>query len=95
MSPKPSVPKKWKIVESSHDEEAKSSPPKHSIETPSTSSIGITEILEVINEPLPFAMLSSLGSELISLLQPKKNDAREVAEVETGNGPSAPCGGND
>jgi hypothetical protein len=46
MSPKPSVSKKWKIMESSRDEEEKSSPPKRSVETPSATSIGITEILE-------------------------------------------------
>jgi hypothetical protein len=39
-------------------------------------------------------MLSPLGSELSSLLQPKKKDARETAEAETKKGPSAPGGGN-
>jgi hypothetical protein len=31
-------------------------------------------------ELLPFAMLSPLGLELTSLLQPKKKDASEIAE---------------
>jgi hypothetical protein len=68
MTPKPLVPKKQKIVESNRDEEENSSPPKRSVETPSASSIGVTEILEVMTKPLPFAMLSPLGSELRSLL---------------------------
>jgi hypothetical protein len=71
MIPKPSVPKKQKTTESNHAKEEKSSPSKHTIETPSASSIGITKILEVMTGPMPFAMLSHLGSELTSLLQPK------------------------
>jgi hypothetical protein len=47
-----------------------------------------------MTEPLPFTMLSPLGSELTSLLQRKKKDARETAEAETEKGPSAPGGGN-
>jgi hypothetical protein len=39
-------------------------------------------------------MLSPLGSELTSLLQRKKKDARETAKAETEKGPSAPSGGN-
>ena len=42
-------------MESSRDEEKKSSPPKRSVETPWASSIGITEILEVMTESLPSA----------------------------------------
>jgi hypothetical protein len=87
---KPSVPKKQKTVESNLGEEEKSSPLKHTVETPSASSIGVTEILEVMTKPLPFDMLSPLGSELTSLLQPKEKGAREVAEA----GPSEPGGEN-
>jgi hypothetical protein len=57
------------------------------------SSIGITEILEVMAESLPFAMLSTLGSNLTSSLQPKEKSASKVAEAETEKGSSAP-GGN-
>jgi hypothetical protein len=39
-------------------------------------------------------MLSPLGSELTSLLQLKKKDARETVEAETEKGPSAPGGEN-
>jgi hypothetical protein len=42
MSPEPSISKKRKVVELSRDEEEKSSPPKHSIETPSATSISVT-----------------------------------------------------
>jgi hypothetical protein len=94
MIPKPSVSKKRKTVESNHSEEEKSSPPKHTVETPSTSSIGVTEILEVVTEPLPFAKLSPLGSELTSLLQSKEKDAREVVKAKSERDPSAPEGGN-
>jgi hypothetical protein len=94
MSPEPSVSKKQKVVESSRDKEEKSSLPKRSVETPSATSIGVTEILEVMIELLPFAILSPLGLELTSLLQPKKKDASETAEAETGKGPLAPGGEN-
>jgi hypothetical protein len=46
-----------------------------------------------MTEPLPFAMLSPLGSELTSLLQPKEKGARDVAKAETERGPLAPKGG--
>jgi hypothetical protein len=39
-------------------------------------------------------MLSSLESELTSLLHLKKKDARETTEAETEKGPSALGGGN-
>jgi hypothetical protein len=74
-------------------EEERSSPLKHSSETPSATSIGMTEILEVMTEPLPFTMLSPLGLELISLLQPKKKNVGETTEGEAEKEPSAP-GGN-
>ena len=47
----PSVSKKRNIISSSREEE-RSSPPKHSAETPSATSIGMTEILEVMTKPL-------------------------------------------
>jgi hypothetical protein len=76
LKPKPSVLKKRKTLGSNRAEEENSTPLKHTVETPSTSSIGVTKILEVMIEPLPFAMLIPLGSELISLLQPKGKGAR-------------------
>jgi hypothetical protein len=47
-----------------------------------------------MTESLPFIMLSPLGWDLTSLLQPKKKNARETAEAETEKGPSAPGGEN-
>jgi hypothetical protein len=70
LTPEPSAPKKRKFMLSSHGEEERPSPLKHSAETPSATSIGVIEILEVMTVPLPFLMLSPLGSELTSLLQP-------------------------
>jgi hypothetical protein len=58
-------------------------PSKHVPETPSTSSIGITESLEVMTHPLPFAMLSPLGLDLTSLLHKKDKDANKDAEEGT------------
>jgi hypothetical protein len=42
-----------------------------------------------MTEPLPFAMLSPLGLELTSLLQPREKSANKVTEVETKKGHSA------
>jgi hypothetical protein len=42
-------------------------------ETPLASSIGVTGILEVMIRPLPFRMLSPLGSDLTSILMKDKN----------------------
>jgi hypothetical protein len=45
-------------------------------------------------EPLPFMMLSPLGSELTSLLQPQKKNIKRSTEVEVGKEPSEPDRGN-
>jgi hypothetical protein len=50
--------------------------------TSSSSSIGVTEILKVMAEPFPFAMLSPLGSDLTSLLQPKEKGVEKGAKEE-------------
>jgi hypothetical protein len=42
-------------------------------ESPSASSIGVIEILEIMARPLPFRMLSPLGSVLTSILMKDKN----------------------
>jgi hypothetical protein len=94
LTPEPSVSKKRKIISSTREEEERSSPPKHSAKTPSATSIGVIEISEVMAGPLTFTMLSPLGSELTSLLQPKKKDTRETIEAEAEKEPSAPGGGN-
>jgi hypothetical protein len=81
-------------MSSSRGEEEIPSPPKYSAETPSATSIGMIEILEVMTEPLPFTMLSPLGLELTSLLQPQKKNVERTAEAEVIKEPSAPGGGN-
>jgi hypothetical protein len=94
LTPEPSVQKKRKVMPSDRGEEERPSPPKHSEETPSTASIGVTENLEVMTAPLPFSMLSPLGLDLTSLLQPQKKNVERTAEAEVNKDPSAPDGGN-
>jgi hypothetical protein len=94
LTPEPSTSKKRKFMPSSHREEERPSPRKHSAKTCSATSIGVTEILEVMTEPLPFTMLSSLGSELTSILQPRKKNVERTAEEEVTKDPLAPGGGN-
>jgi hypothetical protein len=48
--------------------------------TSSSSSIGVTEILKVMTEPFPFAMLSPLGLDLTSLLQSKEKGVEKGAK---------------
>jgi hypothetical protein len=94
LTPKPSVPRKRKVMSSDRGEEERPSPPKHSEATPSAASIGVTEILDVMTASLPFPMLSRLGSELTSLLQPQKKNVERTAEAEVNKDPSALGGGN-
>jgi hypothetical protein len=70
LTPEHSASKKRNVILSRRGEEERHSLPKHLAETPSATSIGVTEILEVMTELLPFMMLSPLGSVLTSLLQP-------------------------
>jgi hypothetical protein len=46
--------------------------PEKTVGTSSSSSASVTEILKVMTEPFPFAMLIPLGSDLTSLLQSKE-----------------------
>jgi hypothetical protein len=46
--------------------------PEKTAGTSPSSSISVSEILKVMTEPFPFAMLSPLGSDLTSLLQSKE-----------------------
>jgi hypothetical protein len=50
--------------------------------TSSSSSVGVTEILKVMTKPFPFAMLSTLGSNLTSLFQSKEKGVEKGAEGE-------------
>jgi hypothetical protein len=60
--------KKRKSSELGRTEKKLPSPPERTPDTSSTSSIEVTEILKVMTEPFPLAMLSPLRSDLISLL---------------------------
>jgi hypothetical protein len=42
--------------------------PEKTADPYSPSSVDVSEILKVMTEPIPFAMLSPLGSDLTSLL---------------------------
>lgn len=54
---------------------------KKNIETQSALSLGATEILEVMTQPLHFSALSPLGSDLTSLLMTMKG--KNVEEETT------------
>jgi hypothetical protein len=53
--------------------------------TSSYSSIGVMEILKVMTESFPFALLSPLGSDLTSLLQSKEKGIKKGVEEEKKN----------
>jgi hypothetical protein len=63
-----SVPKKRKSLALGHIETKVHDLPEKISGTSSSSSIGVTEILKVMTESFPFALLSPLGSDLTSLL---------------------------
>jgi hypothetical protein len=54
--------------------------PENTADPSSPSSIDVSEIMKVMIEPIPFAMLSPLGSNITSLLQSK-----ETASATRGN----------
>jgi hypothetical protein len=66
--PKLSAPKKRKSSTLAPIEVKVQDSPEKIAGTSSSSSISIIEILKVMTEPFPFAMLSPLGSDLTSLL---------------------------
>jgi hypothetical protein len=65
--------------------------PEKTVGTCSSSSAGVIEILKVMTEPFPFAMLSPLGSDLTSLLQSKKG----VEKSAEGKKTASTTGGNE
>jgi hypothetical protein len=78
--PKDSAPKKRKLVRISPVEMYVQDVPEKTADPYSPSSVDVSEILKVMTEPIPFAMLSPLGSNLTSLLQSK-----EIASATEGN----------
>jgi hypothetical protein len=83
--PKSPPSKKQKVTKPNRAGKKPSTLPKKVTETPSTSSIGVTEILEVMTRPLPFSTLSPLGSDPCSLLLTMKD---KNAEGVAAQGPS-------
>jgi hypothetical protein len=70
--PKDSAPKKQKSTMLATTEAKVQDVPEKTISTSSSSSVGVTEILKVMTEPFPFAMLIPLGLDLTRLLQSKE-----------------------
>jgi hypothetical protein len=94
LEPKVSAPKKCKLVKVSFaDEKVQDVPEKTAGPSPS-SPINVSEILKVMTEPFPFAMLSPLGSDLNGLLQSKeKGVERSLAGEETASAGGGHVGG--
>jgi hypothetical protein len=69
--PKVSTPKKWKLAEKSF-EKMKTQDVSKQTASPSSSAVEVSEILKVMTKSFPFTPLSSLGLELMSLLQKKE-----------------------
>jgi hypothetical protein len=70
--PKVSAPKKWKLAEKSFEKTKMQDMPKQVV-SPLSSAAEVSEILKVMTESFPFALLCPLWLELTSLLQKKGN----------------------
>jgi hypothetical protein len=77
--PKVSAPKKQKLVKISSKKTKVQDAPKQTMSPSSSSGAEVLEILKVMTEPFPFALLSPLRLDLTSLLQ-----SREVASAAEG-----------
>ena len=77
---KESTPKKRKLVKISSEETKVQDVPKQTMNPSSSSTAEVSEILKVMIEPSPFALLSPLRLDLTSLLQ-----SREIASAAEGN----------
>lgn len=73
------APKKRKSLDLGHTEKKVHNSPEKIPGTSSSSSIGVTEILKVMTESFPFALLSPLGSDLTSLLQSREKGTEKGA----------------
>jgi hypothetical protein len=69
---KESAPKKWKLVKICFVEMKVQDVPKQIMSPSSSSAAEVSEILKVMTEPFPFALLSPLRLDLTSLLQSKE-----------------------
>jgi hypothetical protein len=66
------TPKKWKLAKLSSEETKIQDVPKQIMSPSSFSVAKVSEILKVMTEPFPFALLSPLRLDLTSLLQSKE-----------------------
>jgi hypothetical protein len=66
--PKVSAPKKRKLAEKSSEKTKMQDVPKQTASPSLSSAAEVSEILKVMTESFPFALLSPLGLELTSLL---------------------------
>jgi hypothetical protein len=76
---KVSAPKKRKLVKISFEKRKVQNVSKQTMSPSSSSATKVLEILKVMTEPFPFALLSPLRLDLTSLLQ-----SREIASVAEG-----------
>jgi hypothetical protein len=65
--------------------------PEKDAGTSPSSSVGVLEIMKVMTEPFPFAVISPLGSDLTSLLQSKE---KGIERSSTGKETASSTGGN-
>jgi hypothetical protein len=85
------APKKQKSTMLAPAETKVQDVPEKTAGTSSSYSTCVTEILKVMTEPFPFAMLSSLGSDPTSLLQlkekgiEKSSEGKKTASATRGN----------
>jgi hypothetical protein len=77
--PKVSAPKKQKLVKISSEKTKLQDVPKQTMSLSSSSATEVLEILKVMTEPFPFALLSPLRLDLTSLLQ-----SRQIASTAEG-----------
>jgi hypothetical protein len=77
--PKVSAPKKRKLVKISSEKTKVQDVPKQTMSPSSSYVAEVSEILKVMTEPFPFALLSPLRLDLTSLLQ-----SREIASATEG-----------
>jgi hypothetical protein len=86
------APKKRKYLALGHTEAKVHDLPGNIPGAPSSSSIGVTEILKLMTKPFMFALLSPLGSDLTSLLQSKEKGIEKGDEEEKKKNASATGG---
>jgi hypothetical protein len=77
--PNYSAPKKRKSTKIAPAEMKVQDVPEKTDDTSPSSSVGVSEILKVMTEPFPFAVLSPPGSDLTSLLQLKEKGIEQIS----------------